>query len=103
MKKPIVIIALLMVALVLILPGDAIARLGSSSSSAGALPVQGNGVVITGGSYTLMLQPAPLNSRVDQNTANALSGGSYQLINQPEVVPGDNGCCCKANLPCTIK
>jgi hypothetical protein len=96
-----------MVALVLVLPGNAIARLGPPSnlapSSAGALTGQGNGVVLTGGSYTLMPQPAPLNSRVDQNAANALTGGSYQLINSPQVVPGSDGCCCKANLPCMIR
>ena len=103
MKKPIIIIALMLVGLVLVLPGDAIARLGSSSSSDGASPGQGGGVVLTGGSYTLELQPAAVDSRVVQNATNTLTGGSYQLINSPQIVPGSDGCCCRANLPCTVK
>jgi len=103
MKKPIIIIALMLVGLVLVLPGDAIARPGSSSSSDGASPGQGGGVVLTGGSYTLELQPAPADSRVVQNATNTLTGGSYQLINSPQIVTGSDGCCCRANLPCTMK
>jgi hypothetical protein len=105
MKKPIVIVALLLLALVLVLPGDAIARLGSpssdASSSSGALTGQGNGVVLTGGSYNLVLQPATADSDVDQTSANAMTGGNYQLINSPQAIT--NGCCCKASLPCQLK
>ena len=88
---------------ILTIPGIAIARLGSSSTSEGASPGQGGGVVLTGGSYSLELQPAPADGRVDHNAANTLTGGSYQLINSPQIVPGSDGCCCRANLPCTMK
>jgi len=103
MKKPIIIFALLLLLLVLVIPGIAIARRGSSSSPDGASPGQGGGAVLTGGSYILELQPAPADGRVDHNAANTLTGGNYQLINSPQIVPGSDGCCCRANLPCTMK
>jgi len=80
MKKHIIIFSvLLLAALVILLSGIA--------------PAQADTTAMQGGNYVLTAQSV--------ETSNAISGGEYKL--SPAALPGSDGCCCKANMPCIIR
>ena len=80
MKKHIIIFSVLLLATLVILLG-------------GIAPVQAETSAISGGDYVL--------TAGSSESSSALSGGEYRLA--PAALPGEDGCCCKANLPCSIK
>lgn len=59
----------------------------------GAAPVQADTTAMQGSNYVLTAQSV--------ETSNALSGGEYKL--SPAALPGSDGCCCMANMPCIIR
>jgi len=119
MKKQIIPIVIVFIALVFVLPGIAIARQSSASDQEGSLSDRSNNAVLIGGEYYLILQPAPAANGISTNSGNslkavshaqylgqtikeALKGGSY-MLSQPRAVNDSSGCCCKNYLACIHK
>lgn len=80
MKKHILIFSLLLlVALAVLLSGIP--------------PVRAETTAMQGGNYVLTVQSV--------QSSDAISGGEYQLA--PAAILAEDGCCCKANLPCSFR
>jgi hypothetical protein len=119
MKKHTLLIAIVFLALMLFLPGIAIARNSSSSNPDSSISNQPISAGLIGGKYNLILKSAPAaseNSAISGNTLTtgsysqstsqtiktALQGGSY-MLSQPAASPDQTGCCCRGYLSCVHK
>ncbi len=80
MKKHIIIFSVLLLAALVVL-------------LSGITPVQADTTSVSGGNY--VLTSASLES------STVISGGEYRLA--PAALPGSDGCCCKASMPCIIR
>lgn len=80
MKKHIIIFSFLLLATLTLLAGE-------------IAPVQAENNTLTGGNYVL--------TAASPQSPTGMSGGEYQLA--PAALSGEDGCCCKANMPCIIR
>jgi hypothetical protein len=111
MKKHILPVVIVFLALVFVLPGIAIARNTSSSNPDSSLSNQPISAALIGGKYNLIIRAAPVTSSLigensqqssAQSLSNALQVGNY-VLSQPKSVDDVSGCCCKNYLTCLHK
>lgn len=95
MKKRILPIVIVFVALIFILPGIAIARNASSSNPDSSLSSQPISADLIGGQYRLTPQ---LESVIQSN--GGVSQGGHYFLSQPNLLDDGSGCCCKGYLTC---
>jgi hypothetical protein len=119
MKKHILPIVIVLLALMLVLPGIAIARNSSSSNPDSSISDQPISAGLIGGKYNLIFKSAPAGSENSAVLANTLTTGSYSqstnqtirtvlqggsyMLSQPGASPDQTGCCCRGYLSCVRK
>ena len=119
MNKHTLLIAIVSLALMLFLPGIAIARNSSSSNPDSSISNQPISASLIGGKYNLILKSFPSTSEnsaifghtlttgsysqsTSQTIKTALQGGSY-MLSQPAASPDQTGCCCRGYISCVRK